>query len=105
MYISYDTFVKFFPNVEIAEADFPTYERVAESSAWNYMGEQAARVYPEVQYAVGLIIQKMYANGLRRKDLPENLSEGGVNISFPKDKDILTEEAKNILNRYRGLVI
>ena len=105
MYINYDTFTKLFPNVEIEEADFPTYERIAESAAWNYMGEQAARVYPEVQYAIGLIIQKMYADGLRRKDLPESLSEGGVNIKFSDENDIITDEAKSILNRYRELTI
>ena len=105
MYINYDTFTKLFPNVEIAEADFSIYERIAESAAWNYMGEQAARVYPEVQHAVGLIIQKMYADGLRRKDLPQNLSEGGVSITFAKENDIITDEAKNILNRYREWTI
>ena len=100
MYIDYTTFTKYFPNVEITEDQFNVLEPVAEDSTWQYLSRMLVDIKPQVQFAMGLIIQNAYAMGVRPKELPKSRSEGGVNKQYKEFTDIIPDQAKTILGRY-----
>ncbi len=98
--LKYDDFKVYFKNVDISEDEFDKFNNVAENLAWQYLGYKPSKVDSTLQFAIGLIIQKIYARGMRAKDLPSSESEGGVNRSY-NNEDILSEEITNILDLFR----
>ena len=106
MYLTFEQFKAFFRNAEINDEEtFEQFEKVAETAAWRYIGRQMVKVKADVQYAIGLTIQSMYAMGIRPKDLPRSESEGGVNKQYAVITNIIPEPAQQILDNYTEVVI
>lgn len=105
MYLDYATFQKFFPNVELTEDQFNAYEPVAEASAWRFIGKVLPNTESPVQYAIGLIVQNLYALGRRPQDLPVTRNEGGVTVSYKQAQHIIPEEAQGILREYIDIYV
>jgi len=103
-YLSYEQFVVLFPNTEIRQEDYCTFEQMAEQIAWQYLGSEPVNIIQPLQMAVGLIVQAIFAQGIRAKDLPIDESEGGVSRRY-KDFSIIPDNAKEILDMYVKPVI
>lgn len=101
MYITFTDFQVLFPNVNIEEVDFDTYEEYAEDLIYNYCGRVINNPKKDVSYACGLVIQHLRGISL----LPQNLApiaSGGVNSNPGRDfMEYIPDKAKEILDRYR----
>ena len=104
MYTAYSDFTVWFPNVDITEDEFSSFEEVAESLAFRYIGETPSQVYPDLQYAIGLIVQNLVAQGRKSIDLPKSENEGGVSKQY-EEQGLIPPKAIEILDKFKGLYV
>ena len=103
-YLTYTNFQTEFVNAgTITETDFDVLEPIAEELMQDYCGKSLPSTKP-ISYACGLIIQNMIAISLREKSL-SNYSAGGITGNQTTITDIIPNEAKLILDKYKEIVL
>ena len=103
-YLTYTNFQTEFANAgTITETDFDVLEPIAEELMQDYCGKSLPSTNP-ISYACGLIIQNMVAVSLREKSLSQ-YSAGGIMGNQTMITDIIPNEAKLILDKYKEIVL